>query len=88
MKIGIVTKSRSMQRASRKNEAKLDPKASARVYVMQANEDDKAFNVITCKFSLFDNSIHALIDPWFIHSYICDKFVDRKFLKLSLLRLA
>ncbi|XP_052484808.1 uncharacterized protein LOC128039916 [Gossypium raimondii] len=78
----IVARSRSVQGALMRNVAKLRPNVSAKVYVMQAKEDAKALAVITSNFSLSNNNIHVLIDPVSTYSYICDKFLDGKSLKV------
>ena len=38
---------------------------------MRAHEDHDALGVITGNFTLYDNEMHALVDPGSTHSYIC-----------------
>ena len=38
---------------------------------MRAREDQDAPRVIASNFTLYDNEMHALIDPGSTHSYIC-----------------
>ena len=45
--------------------------APARAYVMRAREDQDAPRVIVGNFTLYDNEMHALVDPGSTHSYIC-----------------
>ena len=40
-------------------------------YAMRAREDQVAPEVITGKFTLYNNEMHALVDPGSTHSYIC-----------------
>ncbi|KAA3469275.1 DNA/RNA polymerases superfamily protein [Gossypium australe] len=82
VKMETVAKLGSVQRALRKNRNRLSPKASAKVCVMQVKEDVEAHDVITSKFSLFDTCIYALIDPGSTHSYIFDKFVIGRSLRV------
>ena len=51
----------------------------ARAYVMRAREDQDAPGVITGNFTLYDNEMHALVDPGSTHSYIC---IDQMSVKL------
>ena len=43
----------------------------ARAYAMRAREDQNALGVIVGNFTLYNNEMHALIDPSSTHSYIC-----------------
>lgn len=70
VKTKTLMKSRSIEGASRRNVVKLGPNALAKVYIMKVKEDVEALDVITGKFSLFDNNIRALINPGSIHTYI------------------
>ena len=45
--------------------------ALARAYAMRAREDQDASRVIAGNFTLYDNEMHALVDPGSTHSYIC-----------------
>ena len=38
---------------------------------MRAREDQDAPGVIAAKFTLYNNEMHALVDPGSTHSYIC-----------------
>ena len=38
---------------------------------MKSMEDIDAPDVIVGNFQIFDTTVHALIDPWSTHSYIC-----------------
>ena len=38
---------------------------------MRAREDQDALGVIAGNFTLYNNEMHALIDPGSIHSYVC-----------------
>ena len=38
---------------------------------MKAIEDTDASDVIVGNFTIFDTNVHALIDLWSIHSYVC-----------------
>ena len=38
---------------------------------MRAREDQDAPGVIASNFTLYNNEMHALVDPVFTHSYIC-----------------
>ena len=40
-------------------------------YSMRAREDQDAPGVIASNFTLYDNEMHALVDPGSTHSYIC-----------------
>ena len=45
---------------------------------MRAREDQDAPGVITSKFTLYNNEMHALVDPGSTHSYICiDQLSDK-----------
>ena len=45
---------------------------------MRAREDQDAPGVIVANFILYDNEMHALIDPGSTHSYICiEKLSDK-----------
>ncbi|VFQ94212.1 unnamed protein product [Cuscuta campestris] len=46
-------------------------KAPARTYAMRGRTEQPAHDVIMCMFTLFDNSITALIDPGSTLSYVC-----------------
>ena len=48
-----------------------DGRAPARAYAMKAVEDTDAPDVIFGNFQIFDTTVHALIDPYSTHSYIC-----------------
>ena len=48
-----------------------DSRAPARAYAMKVVEDKSALDVIVGNFNIFDTLVHALIDPWSIHSYVC-----------------
>ena len=43
----------------------------ARAYAMRAREDQDAPGVIADNFTLYNNEMHALIDPGSTHSYVC-----------------
>ena len=43
----------------------------ARAYAMRACEDQDAPGVIVGNFTLYNNEMHALIDPGSTHSYVC-----------------
>ena len=51
----------------------------ARAYAMRAREDQDAPRVITGNFTLYDNEMHALVDPGSTHSYICIEQLIAKF---------
>ena len=38
---------------------------------MRAREDQDAPGVIVSNFTLYDNEMHALVDPGSTHPYIC-----------------
>ena len=38
---------------------------------MRAHEDQDALRVIASNFTLYNNEMHALLDPGSTHSYIC-----------------
>ena len=45
---------------------------------MRAREDQDAPGVIAGNFTLYDNEMHALVDPGSTHSYICiEKMSDK-----------
>ena len=45
---------------------------------MRAREDQDAPGVIVANFILYDNEMHAVIDPGSTHSYICiEKLSDK-----------
>ena len=46
-------------------------RAPARAYAMKAMENKDAPDVIVGKFSIFETTIYALIDPGSTHSYVC-----------------
>ena len=46
---------------------------------MRAHEDQDAPGVIAGKFTLYNNEMHALVDPGSIHSYICIEQLSAKF---------
>ena len=50
----------------------------ARAYAMRAREDQDAPRVIASNFTLYDNEMHALVDPCSTHSYICIKQLSDK----------
>ncbi|KAJ9170247.1 hypothetical protein P3X46_018369, partial [Hevea brasiliensis] len=43
----------------------------ARAYAMRAQEEQDAPDIIRGTFSLYNTSVHALVDPGSTHSYIC-----------------
>ena len=43
----------------------------SRAYVMRDREDQDAQGVIAGNFTLYNNEMHALVDPGSTHSYIC-----------------
>ena len=45
---------------------------------MRAHKDQDALGVITSNFTLYNNEMHALVDPSSIHSYICIKQLSDK----------
>ena len=45
---------------------------------MRAHEDQDAPGVIAGNFTLYDNEMHALVDPGSTHSYICIKQLSDK----------
>ena len=51
--------------------ARQDGRAPARAYAMKAMEDTDTSDVIVGNFTIFDTIVHALIDPWSTHSYVC-----------------
>ena len=50
---------------------KQDACAPARAYAMKVIEDKDAPDVIVGNFHIFENIVHALIDPGSTHSYVC-----------------
>ena len=48
-----------------------DAHAPARAYEMKEVEDTNAPDVIVGNFTIFDTTVHALIDPGSTHSYVC-----------------
>ena len=48
-----------------------DARAPAKAYAMKAVEDKDAPDVIVGKFSIFETTVYALIDPDSTHSYVC-----------------
>ena len=46
---------------------------------MRAREDQDAPGVIVGNFTLYDNKMHALVDPGSTHSYICIEQLSDKF---------
>ena len=48
-----------------------DACAPARAYEMKQVEDTDALDVIVGNFTIFDTTVHALIDPGSTHSYVC-----------------
>ena len=50
----------------------------ARAYAMRAREDQDAPGVIAGKFTLYNNEMHALVDPGSTHSYICIEQLSAK----------
>ena len=61
----------SVPRQGTQNLARQDGRAPARAYAMKAVEDTDAPDVIVGNFTVFDTIVHALIDPWSTHSYVC-----------------
>ena len=51
----------------------------ARAYAMRARKDQDAPRVIVGNFTLYDNEMHALVDPGSTHSYICIEKMSDKF---------
>ena len=51
---------------------------TARAYAMRARGDQDAPRVITSNFTLYNNEMHALVDPGSTHSYICIKQLSDK----------
>ena len=47
---------------------------------MRAREDQDAPGVITGNFTLYNNEMHALVDPSSTHSYICIEQLSDKLL--------
>ena len=45
---------------------------------MRACEDQDTPGVIACNFTLYDNEMHALLDPGSTHSYICIELLSDK----------
>ena len=60
-----------------------DGRAPARAYAMKAVEDTDVPDVIVGNFQIFDTTIHALINPWSTHSYICTDIPSVKILPRS-----
>ena len=56
----------------------------ARAYAMRAHEDQDAPGVIAGNFTLYDNEMHALVDPGSTHSYICIEQLSDKFPSVDL----
>ena len=50
----------------------------ARTYAMRAREDQDTLGVIVGNFTLYNNEMHALVDPGSTHSYICTKQLSDK----------
>ena len=46
---------------------------------MRAREDQDAIGVIAGNFTLYDNEMHALVDPGSTHSYICIEQLSDEF---------
>ena len=65
--------SAGQQRISIKSETVNLPTTAtpARAYAMRAREDRDTPGVITGNFTLYNNEMHALVDPGSTHSYIC-----------------
>ena len=61
----------SVPRRGTQTLARQDGRAPARAYAMKAVEDTDALDVIVGNFTIFDTIVHALIDPWSTHSYVC-----------------
>ena len=51
----------------------------ARAYAMRAHKDQDALGVIAGNFTLYDNEMHALIDPSSTHSSVCIEQLNDKF---------
>ncbi len=49
---------------------RLEARAPAAAYAMRAQEEQDAPDVIRGTFSLYNTSVHALVDPGSTHSYI------------------
>ncbi|KAL5781458.1 hypothetical protein ACOSP7_006487 [Xanthoceras sorbifolium] len=58
-----------------------DSRAPGRAYVVRAQENRDAPDVITGTISIFDITAIALIDPGSTHSYICDAMLRNRNLK-------
>ncbi|KAG8496993.1 hypothetical protein CXB51_008184 [Gossypium anomalum] len=67
----------SGSQAAAKNTEKSEARAPARTYVIRAQEEASAPDVITSTFSLFNTRVIALIDPGSTHSYICMRLISR-----------
>ena len=61
----------SVPRKGTQTAGRQDARALARAYAMKVVEDTDAPDVIVGNFTIFDTIVHALIDPWSTHSYVC-----------------
>ncbi|XP_043808209.1 uncharacterized protein LOC110609389 isoform X1 [Manihot esculenta] len=62
-----------------------ESRAPARAYAIKAREDQDSPDVIMGIFSIFGQSVHALIDPGSTHSYICIPVSNKKELQADIL---
>ncbi|XP_052876218.1 uncharacterized protein LOC128282038 [Gossypium arboreum] len=60
---------------TRDTTVKSKARAPARTYAIRAREDASSPDVITNTFSLYDNTVIALVDPGSTYSYVCMKLV-------------
>ncbi|KAJ9168475.1 hypothetical protein P3X46_019993, partial [Hevea brasiliensis] len=60
-------------RPASKSADRPDIRIPARAYAIRAQEEQDAPHVIRGMFSLYNTSMHALVDPGSTHSYICIK---------------
>ncbi|KAL5855345.1 hypothetical protein ACOSQ4_005147 [Xanthoceras sorbifolium] len=58
-----------------------ESRAPTRAYVIRAQKNRDAPDVITGMVSIFDLTVTALIDPGSTHSYICDAMIRDRYLK-------
>ncbi|XP_021600704.1 uncharacterized protein LOC110606259 [Manihot esculenta] len=62
-----------------------ESRAPARAYAIKAREDQDSPDVIMGTFSIFGQSVHALIDPGSTHSYICMPITTKEELQADIL---
>ncbi|KAG8486371.1 hypothetical protein CXB51_019815 [Gossypium anomalum] len=69
---------RTVRLGTRDTTAQSETRVPARTYAIRAREKASTPDVIAGNFYLFDDSVHALIDPRSTYSYICTALVSEK----------